>query len=111
MAEQRNAEALEMRIAKLEQLLQGAQRQEAVNISADEMKAYQKVRDVIAADFGDFCGINDCFRCIVRCIRCFNCFVCQVCRRCDIECSCGPCGISGGGMSGSLGRFSGLGGD
>jgi len=100
---------LELRIARLEQLVQGAPKREAVDITAEEMKAYQKVRDVIAADYGEFCGINDCFRCIGLCggARCVSCFVCA---RCINECICGPCGPVLGGLAGTLGRFSGLGG-
>ena len=37
------------------------------------------------------------------------CTICRVCRVCDVECSCGPCNIGGGGLGG-LSRFSGLGG-
>jgi len=100
---------LEMRIARLENLVEKAvATREPVDVSSDELKAYQKVRDIVAADWGEFCGINDCFRCIIRCLRCYQ---CQVCARCDIECNCGPCSMGGmGGMSGGLGRFGGLGG-
>lgn len=85
---------LEGRIEQLEQSL-GRPQREPVDISADEMSAYLKVRDVIAADYGDFCGINDCFRCHTFCRICI---VCQICRRfCDVECICGPCNIGGRG--------------
>jgi hypothetical protein len=108
MAQGDDIKTLEMRIRKLETMLsETAERREATNLSADEIRAYQKVRDVIAADWGEFCGINDCFRCIVvRCLRCYE--PVPIPRPCDIECSCGPCNIGrlGGGMS----RFSGLGG-
>ena len=97
---------LEMRITKIETLLEKAlERQTPSNLTADELATYRKVRDVIAADYGDFCGINDCFRC--------NIFRCgggpSLCRPvvCDIECSCGPCNI--GPIGGGLRRFSGLG--
>lgn len=109
MAEEQGIKKLEMRIAKLEELIeQLSTRRAPVNVSAEEIKAYQKVRDVIAADWGDFCGINDCFRCtVVRCgTRCLT--LCDiVCRPCDVECSCGPCSM--GGLGGRLRRFSSLG--
>jgi hypothetical protein len=107
---------LEMRIIELEdQLKELRARREPDDVSADEIRAYQKVRQMISADWGDFCGINDCMRCLVRlcgpCIkwpsetisRCVH--LCA----CIIECSCGPCNV-GGFERGGLSRFSGLGG-
>jgi hypothetical protein len=100
---------LEMRISKLESMLsESVNRRQVSDISADELRAYQKVRDVVAADWGEFCGINDCFRCIVvRCIR-YDPVPIPIPRPCDVECSCGPCNI--GRFGGGMGRFSGLGG-
>jgi hypothetical protein len=103
---------LSLRIEKMEKMLESLAGERAqvtaADLSADEVKAFQKVRDVIAADFGRFCGINDCFRCII--VRCAT--VCQVvcdvvCTPCDIECSCGPC--NPGGLRGRVGRFGSLG--
>lgn len=101
---------LEMKIAQLESAMEkmAATRAPAPaqQLSAEEIAAYRKVRDVIAADYGDFCGINDCFRCIV--VRCVQ--VCRVLcdfRPCDIECTCGPCNI--GSLAGGLRRFGNLG--
>ena len=102
-----NTKRLEARIAQLESKLASAGRQEPAEITAEEMKAYRKVRDVIAADWGEFCGINDCFRCIRVCgggpcvIRCIV--------RCINECVCGPCSPGGGGPGGG-GQFGGFGG-
>ena len=76
--------------------------------SADEVNAYIKVRDVIAADYGDFCGINDCFRCLI-CRVCSVCSTCRICRFCDVECICGPCTMKGSAMGG-LSEFSQFGG-
>ncbi len=100
---------LELRISQIESLLgKGTTKREITNLSAEEIKAYQKVRDVIAADWGDFCGINDCFRCtIIRCGVGSLCRVCSVCRVCDVECVCGPCSL--GSLGGTLRRFEGLG--
>lgn len=108
MADPEDIKKLELRISRLESVLEKVvPTRQAVDISAEEMKTYQKVRDVVAADWGDFCGINDCFRCIVRCFRCFSCYVC---RRCDVECICGPCNPGlGAGLVGGLSRFSGFG--
>jgi hypothetical protein len=85
---------LEGRLERIEKALGSRMQREPVDLSADELQAYIKVRDVIAADWGDFCGINDCFRCTL-CRSCSVCLVCQVCRLCDVECICGPCGIRG----------------
>lgn len=104
MADSEDVKQLSMRIAKLEQAIAGvAARAQPTDLTADELKAYRKVRDVIAADWGDFCGINDCFRgvisrCITRCVA--------FCARCIYECTCGPCNL--GGLA-SAGRFASLG--
>ena len=98
---------LEGRIEKIEQSLSGGMTREAVEISPDEMKTFMKVRDVIAADFGEFCGINDCFRCTL-CRSCFVCGTCRICRACIVECTCGPC-LRGGTMGG-VGDFTQFGG-
>ena len=110
MAEAEDIKGLEMRIARIEKLVEKmAVGREPADVSAQEIAAFRKVRDVIAADWGEFCGINDCFRCIIRCLRCVTCVRCIV--RCIVECSCGPCnpGFEGG-LSGGIGRFSELGG-
>jgi hypothetical protein len=110
MAQSDDLKKLEMRIDKLESMLSSSARaREAADLTADEIKAYQKVRDVVAADYGEFCGINDCFRCIVfRCLRCYEPVPIPIPRPCDVECSCGPCNV--GRFGGGAGRFSGLGG-
>ena len=102
---------LSLRIEKIEKLLEGIAVERAptaTELTEEEIAAFQKVRDVVASDWGKFCGINDCFRCVV--VRCQT--VCQIacdvlCNPCDVECSCGPCNI--GGLRGRLGRFSNLG--
>ena len=101
-----NIQKLELRIQELEKLLANAPaRTQATNLTADEIKAYQKVRDVVAADWGEFCGINDCFRCII--LRCHTTLCITRCiYRCINECVCGPC-IQGhaGTFDGGLARF------
>lgn len=91
-------EALQQRVAELEKLLQA--RREPADITADEIRAYRKVSDILAADWDEFCGINDCYRPVIRCVvvRCIQ--RCVV--RCINECTCGPCGggpWGGGGIS------------
>ncbi|MCU7919085.1 MAG: hypothetical protein KZQ88_17510 [Candidatus Thiodiazotropha sp. (ex Dulcina madagascariensis)] len=100
-------ESLELRIGKIEHLLEEAVAKRApANISAEEIAAYRKVKDIVAADWGDFCGINDCYRCvIVRCLQCYT--ATPQYRACDVECSCGPCNI--GQFGGSMRRFQELG--
>jgi hypothetical protein len=106
VAEQKKGD-LEGRIDRLEKMFMAGPKREAVDLSADEVNAYLKVRDVIAADYGEFCGINDCFRCML-CRSCSVCRVCRICRMCDVECICGPCNI--GGMGGGAGDFTRFGG-
>ena len=103
---------LEARVVELEQRLgEVTRRPEPTHITAEEMQAFHKVKDLVAADFGGFCGINDCFR---LCMRCHgaggsgNCFRCVT--RCINECVCGPCspgGLGGGGFGGGFGGFGG----
>jgi hypothetical protein len=111
----KSLEALDLRLTRIESAIEklGAAREPvaAAQLSAEEIAAYRKVRDVIAADYGEFCGINDCFRCIVvRCVTsCITNCVTVCVRPCDIECTCGPCNL-GGGFTGGLSRFGRLGG-
>jgi hypothetical protein len=110
---------LKGRIVELENLLsqRAAVRQDMAALTPEELQAFAKVRDLMAADTGGFCGINDCFRCVIshcvttciaRCIQCAQCIQCIQCVQCIFECTCGPCLASQGG--GGVGRFSGLGG-
>ena len=108
MAGESDIKQLELRIKELEdQLKQLRATHEAVNISAEEVKAYRKVRDVLALDPDTECGINECSRCIIN--RCINrCIVNRCIVRCIFECTCGPCNlgdftIGGGGRFGNLG--------
>ena len=106
---------LSLRIERIERMVESIAVERApsaaADLSADEISAFRKVRDVVAQDFERFCGINDCFRCIVT--RCgFLCeFVCGRGGPCDVECSCGPCGFGGGGggFGGRVNRFGNLG--
>lgn len=109
MAGQEEFEALKGRIEELENKL--AASQEAVGaraeITAEELQAFVKVRDILATDWGDNCGINECMRCIVN--RCVTACVTRCITVCLAECTCGPCNLGQFG-GGSLGRFGGLGG-
>lgn len=102
---------IEVRLVELEKRLDTATRRAQVTpLSADEIKAYHKVREVLAADWGDMCGINDCFRCIIaRCVtRCVIVTRCVV--RCINECACGPCAMSSADVGlGGIARFSDIG--
>jgi hypothetical protein len=103
---------LEIRIQELENELKGlrASRRELQDISADELRAYFKVKDTLVADWGEFCGINDCMVCRICSVQpCRVCVaICQVCQVCDVECTCGPCNV-GGLMERQVGRFRKLG--
>ena len=98
-------EELKGRIVELENQLKQRSTKRVTDITPEEMATFQKVRDVIAADFGDFCGVNDCFRCIVQCIQ--LCIV-RCIQVCIFECTCGPCNPGTVGTTG-VSRFGGLG--
>ncbi len=105
-------EKLELEIAELRKLVEAATAtsRQAPEFTDEEMKAYRKVSDAISSNYGEFCGINDCFRCIAVCRVCQNlCSVCRVCKVCIFECSCGPCNVGGGLMGGQISRFNDLG--
>jgi hypothetical protein len=106
MPSQEEFDELKGRIVELENQLKGrTARRDVSSLTPEEMQAYIKVRDILAGDWGDFCGINDCFRCIIA--RCW-----QQCLRCwqpCFECTCGPC-LIGQPMGGGVGRFGNLGG-
>lgn len=109
MAEKEDFEFLKGRIEELENKLAAVSGPAVAKaeISADEVQAFIKVRDVIAADWGENCGINECMRCIVS--RCVSVCVVRCITACIFECSCGPCNQGPYG-AGGLGRFTGLGG-
>lgn len=99
---------LEMRITELENQLKQYQAPAAVpDISAEELKAYQKVSSALSGfdDWGG--GINEC-RPISVCRVCTVCRVCRICRPCINECVCGPCSICGISSGGGT-RFQGFG--
>jgi hypothetical protein len=89
------------------------------SLTPEELQAFAKVRDMIAIEGGGFCGINDCFRCVIsqcvttcvaRCIHhCIQQCIQPCIQPCIFECTCGPC-LAGGQVGGGIGRFSGLGG-
>ena len=109
MADDEALQALEGRIAALENALAGKTQSRVADLTDDEIAAFKKVQDVIAADYGDFCGITDCYRGGL-CTVCSVCPICRVCRVCIFECSCGPCNIGPGGGVGNVGGFNQFGG-
>lgn len=115
---------LALRLENLEKQVETvARRPSAQDLSAEDLKAYVKVQEVLMGT----CGINETSPCIVTCRICQLCTVCQtcyvcrvcnvcqvcqvcqVCRICDVECTSGPCTVSPGTFGGA-GRFGGLGG-
>ena len=103
-------ERLELEIKQLREMLEtGGARRQVADLSPEDLQAYSRVRDVIVGNFGEFCGINDCFRCVTTCRICRVCEVCAVCRVCIFECSCGPCNIGGQLGTSGLSRFRDLG--
>ena len=111
MPSQEVFDELKGRIVELENALNGRRvRRDVSDISPEELEAFKKVRDLLAGDWGEFCGINDCFKCVVSCVQCSLCVTrCVLCTPpCVVECTCGPCIMQGPGPGGP-GRFGGLG--
>jgi hypothetical protein len=104
MANEQDTKSLEMRVAALEDKLS------KVNITEDEMKAFQKVSALMGASV-PAAGAGTALSpqiCTISRTPIFNCwrfrtpiFVC--------ECQCGPCNQEGSGGGGFGGGFSGLG--
>ena len=82
---------LEMRIIELENELKELRAaRKPVDVTADDLKAYIKVKEALR--------IIDCF----DCGGCGGCIV--ACQRCIFECTCGPCNCGPCITGGSLGR-------
>jgi hypothetical protein len=103
--------ALKEKVAALEKALEmSSSKSGMADITPEDIKSFQKVRDVFAFDPDNVCGINECFKCINVCRTCttvcVTCRVCRICRVCDFECVCGPCSMGGGrgGRFGDLGE-------
>jgi hypothetical protein len=100
MADEKDRKSLEMRLTKLEDAIAKlVQIRKTADISAEELKTYLKVRDVVE-DKMCFCVPRPAYYSCYRCVRCY-------CYSCINECNCGPCGR---GASGGFGGFSELGG-
>ena len=106
---------LELRIKELEDQPQTQRKPpEPEDVSADEVKAFLKVRDTLQPDWGDFCGINDCMKAARLCGSCIR-WPSETISRCVntcgciFECFCGPCNW-GPFTAGGGGRFQQLGG-
>jgi hypothetical protein len=94
--------SLEVKIESLEKKHEGlAKGPEISDVSAEELRAYQKV----SALLDPACGINECQRCIV--LRCGGGFIRRCVVRCINECNCGPCnpGYGGGFFGGGFGSL------
>ena len=104
---------LELRIKELEDQLRSQRGGPDVSeISADDLKAYQKVREALQP--GNVPFLDDWRRCIGLCDPCIK-WPSETISRCVhtcgciFECFCGPCNW-GGFQQGGGGRFGGLGG-
>jgi hypothetical protein len=110
MANDKDHDALEVRVRKLEdQLSQTRAQRQPADVTPEEFQAYLKVRSALQLDPDWGCGINECQPCVLRCVQ--PCVVTRCIVRCDVECICGPCNFGGGGFGGfgGGGRFGGLG--
>lgn len=102
MPSQEEIDELKGRLESLEKRVTGAAPPEFTD---EELAAFKKVS--AAVGYGEFYGINDCFRprlCITVCTACRTCFV-----PCLYECTCGPCN-QGPILGAGLQRFGELGG-
>lgn len=107
MSDEKELKTLELRIAKLETLVSKSVQREVSDITADELRAYQKVKDLVAVDWGGPCGINECYPCVL--FPCTRCYI-DPPKPCDVECTCGPCALGGVyGLSAQRRRFRSLG--
>jgi hypothetical protein len=103
-------EALKGRIVELENQLAKRGKSRVTDLTPEEIDTFQKVREVIASDFGDFCGVNDCMSCVQLCIqRCVQLCVARCIQVCIFECTCGPCNVGNLGSVAAT-RFGSLGG-
>lgn len=109
MPSEEEFDELKGRIVELENQLRAKRgTRDAASITPEDLEAFTRVRDLLAGgDFGDFCGINDCFRCIIT--RCVGLCIVRCIQPCIYECTCGPCNLGQFG-GGGAGRFGGLGG-
>lgn len=92
--------SLDIRLSKIENKLSEltsvlGSRVSETKASREDIDTYLRVvRAALAVDWGDMCGINDCYKCIQVCKVCRTCEVCVVaCESCGVECTCGPCNI------------------
>jgi hypothetical protein len=102
---------LSLRLERIEKALEAVVRRPAAEeVSAEDLKAYAKVRAAFGWE-GGTCGINETSPCVLACRIPAPCRLPPI-RFCDFECTCGPCmpGSFGTGGFGGGGRFGGLGG-
>ncbi len=97
-----------MRLDRIEKSI-GGRGLKAAALSAADISAYHKVQNAFWED--GTCGINETSPCIFKCNIITGDKVVPIPfpRQCDVECTCGPCNIFGGGFGGG-GRFRGMGG-
>lgn len=91
--------SLEVRLARIEEklnILTGSIKPEILEkkASKEDIDVYLRVLKAgLAADWGEFCGINDCYKCIRVCdapVLCNAPVLCKICSPC-YECTCYPC--------------------
>jgi hypothetical protein len=105
MASDADIQKLELRIKELEDQLKSLR--SSGQISADDLQAFQRVRDALLCGAGCLSECTRCLSqlCVANCVT--NCITICI-QRCIFECTCGPCSqerpLGGGG-----GRFGGLG--
>jgi hypothetical protein len=104
MAESKDSKSLEMRLTRLENAIAKlSEARKPVDVSAEEMKAYHKVRSSLVVDY----CISECARCAGPRCYCGGPCVVSCISVCINECGGGPCIL---GRSGGSGGFQDLGG-
>ena len=110
MADEKELRELNVRLERIESALETIGREASVGaLTEADIAAYHKVQNAFWEDGS--CGINETSPCVFRCNIFKGGKVVPLPRPkfCDIECTCGPCNIGGGGFGGAV-RFRGLGG-
>jgi hypothetical protein len=109
-SENQEKKSLDIRIAeierKLDELTKTMSSGGELRASKEDIETFNKVlKASLATDWGEFCGINDCMKCIIVVCRGGGGGFCSQCRACIFECSCGPCNCDiTGGRGGRLSR-------
>ena len=94
-----------LRLKNIEEKI-SAPKAKVATLTAEEVTAYHKVMNALWDD--GTCGINETSPCVFTCNVVTGGKVTPIPKACDVECTCGPCGIYGP-IMGMAWRFRSLG--